>query len=103
MLGEIRPSFFALAIDGNTIATTKLANPFIRITDESSTTGQVSLEENLDFLAGEGINTVVDNNSITIAGELATTSNKGVASFSSDNFTVSSGAVTVTTIDGGSF
>ena len=90
-------------IANNTIATTKLANPFIRITDESSTTGQVSLEENLDFLAGEGINTVVDNNSITIAGELATTSNKGVASFSSDNFTVSSGAVTVTTIDGGSF
>ena len=37
-------------IANNTIATTKLANPFIRITDESSTTGQVSLEENLDFL-----------------------------------------------------
>ena len=90
-------------IANNTIATTKLANPFIRITDESSTTGQVSLEENLDFLAGEGINTQVDNNSITISGELATTSNKGVASFTSDNFTVSSGAVSVTTIDGGSF
>ena len=32
-----------------------------------------------------------------------TTSNKGVASFSSDNFTVSSGAVTVTTVDGGTY
>ena len=33
----------------------------------------------------------------------ASTSAKGVALFSSDNFTVSSGTVTVTTIDGGTF
>ena len=86
-----------------TIQTTKLANPFITLTDESSTTGRVYLEENLDFLAGEGINTVVDNNSITIQGEDASNSNKGVAKFSSDNFTVTSGDVEVSTNDGGSF
>ncbi len=90
-------------IANSTIATTKLANPFITLTDESSTTGRVYLEENLEFLAGEGINTIVDNNTIKVAGEDASNSNKGVAKFTSDNFTVTAGEVEVSTIDGGSF
>ena len=85
------------------IATSKLANPTIFFTDESSTQGQVSLEGTLEFLAGEGMNTTANGNKLTIAGELATASNIGVAKFSADNFTVTSGDVTVTTIDGGSF
>ena len=91
------------AMLGGSIQTTKLANPFIKITDESSTQGTVFLEENLDFLAGEGINTIVDNNTIKIEGEDATASNKGVAKFNSNNFTVTSGDVEVTTVDGGTF
>ncbi|BCU95221.1 MAG: hypothetical protein CM15mV8_0650 [Caudoviricetes sp.] len=39
------------AMLGGSIATSKLANPFITLTDESSTTGRVYLEENLEFLA----------------------------------------------------
>ena len=100
---RVKASGITNAMLAGSIATSKLANAFITLTDESSTTGRVYLEENLEFLAGEGVNTLVDNNTITIAGEDASSSNKGIASFSSDNFTVSSGAVTVTTVDGGSF
>ena len=47
----------------------------------------------LTFTGGVGIETSISNQEVTIAGELASTSNKGVASFNSTNFTVSSGVV----------
>ena len=77
------------------IANAKLANSSISFTDESSTAGSVSLGGTLEFLTGEGINTTASGNTLTIAAEDASTSNKGVASFDTNDFTVSSGAVSI--------
>ena len=91
------------AMLAGSITRNKIANPFIRLADESSTLGQVFLEDTLEFLAGEGINTTVSQNRITISGELATASNAGVAFFPTANFLVTSGSVAITTIDGGTY
>ncbi len=66
----------------------------------ASGTGSVDLDsQTFTIASGEGIDTVASGQTLTVSGEDATTSNKGIASFSSDNFAVSSGAVTIK--DGG--
>ena len=100
---RVKASGITNAMLAGSIAISKLSGAQISFSDDSSTVSNIALGETIAVAGGEGVDATISGQTLTIAGEDATASNKGVASFSSDNFTVSSGAVTVTTIDGGSF
>jgi hypothetical protein len=100
---RVKASGITNAMLAGSIATSKLSAPYFYIADETSTVAQINLNQTLRINAGEGIDTTISGNTINIIGELATSSNIGVATFPTANFLVTAGSVSITTIDGGTY
>ena len=76
------------------IANEKLSHSKIVVTDGTNSS-DINLGNTITFTEDEGINILQSNGTVTISAEEATSANKGIASFSTDNFLVTDGDVTI--------
>ena len=91
----ISGSIFSGSFVGNGAGLTGLVSS-LTIVDEFSGSGTVSLKtQNLTVTGGEGIDTAMSGQTLTISGEEATTVNKGIAAYNSNHFSVSEGYVSL--------
>lgn len=82
-----------------TAATTASITTSLTLQSDDAVNNTVDLAtDTLKILGGTGITTSNSGDDVTISGDDATTSTKGIASFNSTNFSVSSGAVSTTDI-----
>lgn len=73
-------------------------NLFATVEGDSGSTTANSVNDTLKIIGGDGIDTSINGDSVTIAGEEASTANRGIASFSNDDFTVTNGNVELKSI-----
>lgn len=91
----ISGSIFSGSFVGNGAGLTGLVST-LTIIDEVAGSGTVSLKtQNLTVTGGEGIDTTMSGQTLTISGENSSYTNKGVSSFGSGSFSVNSGHVTL--------
>jgi hypothetical protein len=84
-----------LKTDGSGNLTFATVISTLSIAADSGSNDTVNTGETITYTGGEGIDTTVTDNVITIAGEDASDSNKGVATFNTASFDTSSGDVTI--------
>jgi len=89
----------ALVTDGSGAVTFQDVAATLTVDGDSTTADAALLTDDLRIIGGEGIDTAVAKSgtdvTLTVSGEDATSSNKGIASFGGSYFTVTSGDVAI--------